>query len=120
MSFALELTDLDRRIWEEELEEFVPPKIFDAHSHIYRWDFHTDPEKENGAYVKFVGTDYREVTFDFIDRIDAQLMPGREVHRLSFPFPSTTAATSKLRMPISPAKWRPGNRPAPSCLCIPA
>lgn len=28
-------TDLDRRIWEEELEPFVPAKVFDAHTHIW-------------------------------------------------------------------------------------
>ncbi|MFT4590518.1 MAG: putative TIM-barrel fold metal-dependent hydrolase [Limisphaerales bacterium] len=87
MPFKLEITDQDRRIWEEELADFVPQKIYDAHSHIYRWAFHTDPKKETGPYVKFVGDDYREATYDFLDSIDAQLMPGREVHRLSFPFP---------------------------------
>lgn len=87
MPFQLKITDQDRRIWEEELAEFVPRKIYDAHSHIYRWAFHTDPEKESGPYVKFVGDDYREATYDFLDSIDDQLMPGRSVHRLSFPFP---------------------------------
>ena len=28
-------TELDRRIWEDELESFVPAKVFDAHSHIW-------------------------------------------------------------------------------------
>ena len=28
-------TDLDRRIWEEELEPFVPSRVFDAHTHIW-------------------------------------------------------------------------------------
>ena len=28
-------TDLDRRIWEEELESFVPEKVFDAHVRIW-------------------------------------------------------------------------------------
>ncbi len=29
------VNDLDRRIWEEELEEFVPARVFDAHTHIW-------------------------------------------------------------------------------------
>lgn len=81
------LNDLDRRIWEEELDEFVPAQVFDAHTHIYRWAFHTDPDKENGPYVRFVGDEFREVTWDYIESIDALLMPGRSVRRLSFPFP---------------------------------
>jgi len=31
----LNLTDLDRRIWEEELADFIPSKIYDAHTHVY-------------------------------------------------------------------------------------
>ena len=30
------ITDFDREIWREELEDFVPAKIFDAHTHL--WD----------------------------------------------------------------------------------
>ena len=29
------LTDLDQQIWDEELADFVPEKIFDAHVHSY-------------------------------------------------------------------------------------
>jgi glutamate-1-semialdehyde 2,1-aminomutase len=44
----LERTDLDRRICAKELDAFVPRKVFDAHTHVYRWDFYTDPDKDNG------------------------------------------------------------------------
>jgi glutamate-1-semialdehyde 2,1-aminomutase len=40
--------DLDRRIWEEELDGFVPAQVFDVHTHIYRWAFNLNPDKENG------------------------------------------------------------------------
>lgn len=83
----LELTDLDRRIWEEELDEFVPQQIFDAHTHIYRWAFHTSPDKESGPYRAFVKPGFEDVTYDMLDECDRLLMPGRRVERLSFPFP---------------------------------
>lgn len=35
MKFSLQLNELDHEIWEEELAEFVPSRIFDAHTHIY-------------------------------------------------------------------------------------
>ena len=38
----LALDPIDRQIWEEELSEFVPEKIFDAHCHLYRKEFHLD------------------------------------------------------------------------------
>jgi len=84
---GLELTDLDRRIWAEELDEFVPARIFDAHTHIYRWDHNLDPRKDESAWGKLVTGGWAEATWQLANEVDAALMPGREVHRLSFPFP---------------------------------
>jgi predicted TIM-barrel fold metal-dependent hydrolase len=87
MTPPVERNDLDRRIWEEELEEFVPQKVFDAHTHIYRWAFNLDPQKDRGPYHAFAGTTWSEATWELADAVDAALMPGREAHRLAFPFP---------------------------------
>ena len=46
----LERTDLDRRIWEEELDDFVPRNVFDAHTHVYRWVFDLNPDKRRARY----------------------------------------------------------------------
>lgn len=87
MSSPVTLTPVDRRIWEEELDEFVPRRVFDVHTHIYRWAFHTDSDKANGPYHALLHPHFVEATWDLAQAIDAALMPGREVHRLSFPFP---------------------------------
>jgi predicted TIM-barrel fold metal-dependent hydrolase len=89
MSLPFEVTDLDRRIWREELAEFVPPQIYDAHTHIYRWDFYQHPQKGQSAY-SFVGNDYPEASRAMLDACDAALFPGCTVHRLAFPFPFAT------------------------------
>lgn len=91
MNAPFELTDLDRRIWEEELNEFVPQRVYDAHTHIYRWAFNTDPHKNEGPYYAFAGTTYAEASWDLLQACDAALFPGREVHRLAFPFPFSPA-----------------------------
>ena len=41
----LTITSLDKQIWDEELENFVPKNIFDVHTHIYKWSFNQDPNK---------------------------------------------------------------------------
>ncbi len=87
MQAPLELTDLDRQIWLEELDAFVPQRVFDVHTHIYRWTSNTDPDKENSSYRKFLGDRFADAPWDLLDACDRILMPGREVHRLSFPFP---------------------------------
>lgn len=84
---AYEANSLDTRIWQEELEDFVPPKVFDAHVHIYRWAFDRDPGKATGPFAAGIGTLFPEVTWETADAVDAALMPGREIERLAFPFP---------------------------------
>jgi len=86
MPTAIELTDLDRRIWEEELEGFVPRRVFDAHSHVYRWAHNLDPAKESGPHA-VTGGAFPEADWALLDEADRLLMPGREVHRLVFGFP---------------------------------
>jgi len=81
------LTDVDRRIWQEELEGFVPGRIFDVHTHVYRWDFNTDPEKDVGPLYDQIGRPYPVTDWARLDRCDAILMPERQVSRLSFGFP---------------------------------
>jgi predicted TIM-barrel fold metal-dependent hydrolase len=87
MMSELNRTDLDIRIWEDELDDFVPRKVFDAHTHIFRWAFDLDPNKATGPFAKGIGTLFPEVTWEVADEIDAALMPGREIERLAFPFP---------------------------------
>jgi hypothetical protein len=87
MQAPIPITDLDRCIWEEELNEFVPPRVFDVHTHLYRWAFYLAPDKEASPYRAMLGTTFAEATWDLAEACDRVLFPGREVHRLSFPFP---------------------------------
>lgn len=87
MTPPVEWNEVDRRIWTEELDGFVPRRVFDAHTHIYRWAFNRDPNKEATAFGELVGKRFAEAGATLLDACDAVLMPGREVHRLAFPFP---------------------------------
>ncbi len=86
---SLHRTDLDCRIWEEELEEYIPRRVFDVHTHVYRWGFNTDPNKDASATAAMLGCGFSQADWAALNACDAALMPGREVHRLSFPFPFT-------------------------------
>ncbi|ODT67677.1 MAG: hypothetical protein ABS75_23175 [Pelagibacterium sp. SCN 63-23] len=79
--------DLDRRIWTEELDDFVPQRVLDVHTHIYRWAFNVNPDKETGPYAASIGHHFPEVTYELANEVDAALMPGRQIERLAFPFP---------------------------------
>jgi len=83
----LDPTDLDRQIWEDELADFVPDRVFDVHTHIYRWAFDLDPNRLTGPFASSIGAYFPEVTWELADEVDATLFPGRQMERLSFPFP---------------------------------
>jgi predicted TIM-barrel fold metal-dependent hydrolase len=83
----LEPNDLDRRIWAEELDGFVPDRVLDVHTHIYRWAFNRNPDKDTGPYAASIGRHFPEVTLELAEAVDAALMPGRTLERLAFPFP---------------------------------
>lgn len=87
----LEWNDLDRRIWESELDAFLPQRIFDVHTHAYRWAFNTDPAKDTGPLGEMVGRRFPEADWATLDGCDAILMPGRDVHRLAFAYPFAPA-----------------------------
>lgn len=87
MNPVLEWTDLDQDIWRNELSDFVPDRIFDVHTHIFRWAFNTAPDRETGPLRGFVRPEFEEAGWDLLDDCDRQLLPGRAVERLAFPFP---------------------------------
>jgi glutamate-1-semialdehyde 2,1-aminomutase len=89
--FSLPYNDLDRRIWTEELDGLVPRQVFDVHTHVYRWEFNLGEAKDQGPNYELIGRQFPVSDWERLDACDAQLMPGRQVHRLSFPFPFSPA-----------------------------
>lgn len=81
----MEPTDLDRRIWEEELADFLPQRIFDAHLHCFNEAFclskpGDDPPEHkmtDACPMPLIGRS--ELT-----RIYEMVFPGRTVDYLMF------------------------------------
>ncbi len=36
-----EVTEYDKKVWEEELKDFLPEKILDIHTHVHKKGFFT-------------------------------------------------------------------------------
>lgn len=86
----LTLNDLDRQIWAEELSDFVPMTIYDAHTHLFDWrpesrEVHSTAPVDPGHGVCPLAD------WAALDAIDAALFPGRTVHRISFASPLQAA-----------------------------
>ena len=70
--------DLDREIWEKELEKFVPQVVYDMHVHMW-----------SNAHVGSAKPGLLMLEIGYQDHIDwaAKLYPGRELHYLNLATP---------------------------------
>ncbi len=85
---VLEVNDLDRRIWEEELEEFVPKKMWDMHSHLGLYRFDVDPKKEaEHHYALKTAALEKTATMETLQNCNRILYPGRDVTPFVLPNP---------------------------------
>ncbi|MFA5865800.1 MAG: amidohydrolase family protein [Phycisphaerae bacterium] len=84
MEITVQLNDLDRQIWEEELAEFVPSRIFDAHTHLYDFRPEISAAVEPVATYGTLWLDYPLSTWSMLGQVDQLLLPGRQVHRIAF------------------------------------
>ena len=76
MAITWELRDYDREFFARELDTFVPPKVFDAHAHLYHvrhW---------GSAHITSAGPEC--VTLEEFRKQMDWLLPGREVTGLFF------------------------------------
>ena len=79
-----QVTDHDRELWDRELESFVPPRIFDAHLHLYENShFRGQPPARCAEGPPTTG-------WSEFQRQIGQMMPGRQIGGLAFGFPATT------------------------------
>jgi hypothetical protein len=83
--------DIDKRIWEEEIESWLPARLFDMHTHIYRpQDCLLKPDDTDfprTAWVDEMGI----VDLKYVRDVDEVLLPGRQTEYLlvAAPWPRT-------------------------------
>lgn len=87
MTIDLSRTTLDEQIWRDELEGFVPHDLFDIHTHVYDCRFATPSQATKKWIEQFFGKRFAVGDWRTVTAADHVLLPGRAVHRLSFPFP---------------------------------
>ncbi len=78
----LDYRDSDRQIWEQELDEFVPQCMFDAHFHLYN-DEHMDNSNRPHGSDKLFADVYWSDALEWSNI----LFPGREPHYLCLCMP---------------------------------
>lgn len=103
--------DSDRELFERELNGFVPPRVFDAHAHLYRSEFFSSDVPELVKQFPVMGLK------EFTELIE-DITPGRQTSGLFFGWPhpaidieannrfvrdeTRTDASSRAQMLITP------------------
>jgi len=80
-----EVTEYDKKVWEEELKDFLPEKILDVHTHVYKKEFYADFEKkEKGRNVTWTATVASENPIEDLQETYRLMFPGKDVKALMF------------------------------------
>ncbi len=88
----IDYREQDRRVWEEDLADFIPHRIIDAHAHLL-WKDLLGPEVRDTL-------DLPDTDFCRLEAWSQKLYPGREVHYLvvGTPVPGTDVSAFNNRM----------------------
>lgn len=99
-----EVTAYDKKVWEEELKDFLPDKMFDIHTHVWLDSFlnKTGPNPE--------GVVQREATWPTLVALDDSIEDLQETYRLMFP-----GKDVKAMMFTSRGAWEKNNNYVSEC-----
>lgn len=81
-------TDVDRAFWQEHLEAWLPPRIFDAHTHVNEPEFRLQQPTEEKRRQYWVNEISEPIGAASAQRCFELVFPGREFCCLCFGFPS--------------------------------
>jgi len=97
----VELNELDRRIWERELADWLPERVFDFHSHIQ----HSCNLRDPGTEVSKRLMGYMDLSAEDLDDVYRTLALGRSVRYLVTHFPDPAYDTTSANRYV--ARERP-------------
>ena len=79
----ISLTEYDRHIYQNEIKPFLPERIFDAHTHLLKTEFHPNLQELNSLAHEFGDADLNALRHWW-----QQLFPQAQIHGLMFGFPT--------------------------------
>ena len=77
--FGIDVTPYDKKVWEEELCNFLPDKIFDAHMHIWEPGTRKGGQKGCVTWTSIVAPD---MTYENMVKTYSKVFPGKQVKQL--------------------------------------
>ena len=81
------VTDYDKKVWEEELKDFLPDKFVDCHTHVYREDLTVYPPVDPNApkrTVTWTRTVAKDNPIEDLQETYRLMFPGKDVSAMMF------------------------------------
>ena len=79
-----EVTEYDKKVWEEELRDFLPDKIIDVHAHVYKKEFFEGDQSRRKGMVTWTSTVASENPMEDLVETYELMFPGKDVKALTF------------------------------------
>ncbi|MBR3934212.1 MAG: amidohydrolase family protein [Clostridia bacterium] len=80
-----EVTDYDKKIWEEELKDFLPEKIIDIHAHVHlKENFDPLPQGVKAPPKKWTALVAEDNSIEDLQETYRLMFPGKDVKALMF------------------------------------
>ena len=79
-----EVTANDKRVWEEELRDFLPEKMLDVHTHVYKREFFDPPKPGAHVTVRWPSLVAKDDPIEDLQETYQLLFPGKDVKALMF------------------------------------
>ncbi len=81
-----EVTENDKRVYEEELKDFLPEKILDVHTHVYLRELRNPPPPgaPKHSLVKWPGLVAKDDSIEDLQETYRLMFPGKDVKALMF------------------------------------
>ncbi len=109
LHYVWEYTDVDRRFWAEHLEDWVPERIVDAHTHVTNPEHRLEPMTEERRRQYWVAEVNEPITAEDSERCLDIVFPGREVTQVALGPPNLAydieAANEYLRRECLKRGW---------------
>ena len=80
--FGVQLTDYDKKVYEEKLADFLPDKIIDAHAHVWLDGMKRIKPEERKGCVSWTNLVAPNMTWEDIEETSRNIFPGKSVSSL--------------------------------------
>ena len=104
-----EVTDYDKKIWQEELQDFLPQKILDVHAHVWLDCYRDEPWLVNGqlrrAITKWTARVAVEDSIEDLQETYRLMFPGKDVSALIFANDFTEANSDYVARVSKTSGW---------------